>query len=191
MSTFILAKSFNEYICEEPLVVLIPKHLKKFLFRMVIRNNFTIEVSRRDSWQVEVTFKFDYEARSASHVLSHMRHQLESTLVWGGISFNKYSAMKHFINPNDMECNVDISNLNGVASFSVKENNIISTNVGDAGVPYCSVSGKQLSLFNKDLGAKINCFKIEFLNKDNKLASFVDRDSHKMVIEINETCNSH
>ena len=102
VSTFILAKSFNEYICEEPLVVLIPKHLKKFLFRIVIRNNFKIEVLRRDSWQVEVTFKFDDEAGSASHVLSHTRHQLECTLVWGGISFNKYSAIKHLINPNDM-----------------------------------------------------------------------------------------
>ena len=134
-STFIPAKSFNEYICEEPLVVLIPKYLKKFLLRMVTRNNFTIEVSRRDSWQVKVTFKFNDEAGSASHVLSHTRHQLEPTPVWGGILFNKYPAIKHLINPDNRERNIEISNLNGVALFSVKENNIISTNVGDAGGP--------------------------------------------------------
>ena len=53
-STYIPAKSFNEYICEEPLVILIPKYLKKFLLKMVTRNNFMIEVFRRDSWWVEV-----------------------------------------------------------------------------------------------------------------------------------------
>ena len=145
-----------------------------------------IEVSRRDSWRVEVTFKFNDEAGSTSHVLSHMKHQLEPTPVWSGISFNKYPAIKHLINPDDREHNIEISDLNGVASFSVKENNIISTNVGDAVVPNCLVSRKQLSLFKKFLGVKINRSMIEFLKKDNELAFFIDRDSHKMVTEINE-----
>ena len=155
---------------------------------MVTRNNFTIEVSRRDSWRVEATFKFNDEAGSASYVLSYTRHPLEPTPVWGGISFNKYPAIKHLINPDDRKRNVEISDLNRAASFSVNENNIVFTNVGDAGVPYCSVSEKRLSLFNKFLGAKINNSMIEFLKKGNELAFFVDRDSHKMVIEINRKC---
>ena len=177
-STFIPAKSFNEYNCEESLVVTLPKDLKKFLVMLSTKNELMIEISRRDSWWVEVTTIFD---ESACHILRHTRHQLEPiSEMKGGISFNKYPAIKHLIT-DDRE--IEISESNVVASFRIK-NNIISTDIGDARVPYCSVSGKWLSLFNKFLGAKINCSMIEFLKKDNKLAFFIDRDRYKMVIEL-------
>ena len=163
-NTFIPKNSFEDYDCQEPIVIAIPKCIRQMGCKCV-----KIEISRVDSWQVKFIFK-SYNGVSYE-VLSHTGHKLSPFSYLGsGISFDRYIAVKKYFGGADVE----VSLSKGVASF--KGGTLSSFTIGEKGKPYCKILGYHLRLLNKFLGATIDGSRIEFGKKDEELLFLIEKD---------------
>ena len=122
-NAFIPRGSLEDYDCQEPVVISIPKFIKRMGGKCR-----SIEILRVDSWRVRSIFKSDngvsYEALSqARHELSPLSH-LDSR-----ISFDRYVTAKKCFGGGEVDVEVSVSK--NVASF--KGGTISSFTIGEKG----------------------------------------------------------
>ena len=174
-NAFIPSSSLEDYDCQEPVVIAIPKCIRQMGGKCV-----KIEISRVDRWQVKSIFKSDNGV--SYEVLSHTRHKLSPfSCLDSGISFDRYIAVKKCFGGADVEVSVS----KGVASF--KGGTLSSFTIGEEGKPYCKILGNRLTLLNKFLGATINGSRIEFGKKDEELLFSIEKDFYWIDIRLTTT----
>ena len=74
-NTFIPSSSLEDYDCQEPVVIAIPKCIRQMGGKCI-----KIEISRVDSWRVKSIFKSDNGV--SYEVLSHTMHKLSLFHTW-------------------------------------------------------------------------------------------------------------
>ena len=119
-NTFIPKNSCEDYDCQEPVVVAIPKCIGQMGGKCV-----KIEISRVDSWRVKFIFKSDDGV--SYEVLSHTGHKLSPfSYLDSGISFDRHIPVKKYFGGADVEVSVS----KGVASFNPIQARILKIRSG-------------------------------------------------------------
>ena len=174
-NTFIPRSSIENYDCQEPVAIAIPKCIRQMGGKCV-----KIEILRVDSWRVKSIFKSDNGV--SYEVPSHTMHKMSPlSYLDSGISFDRYITARKCFGGGDVEVSVS----NGSASF--KGGRISSFTIGEKGEPYCKIPGDRLKLLNKFLGATITNSKMEFCKKDEEFLFSIENDYYRIDIRLTTT----